>query len=207
MRRKAKFFILCDVIFLVKLLGKFDIDLSWVWKGWPVLSVLGWWTWIRNEAPSEEVVISFPTTSNGKTLLIYRLLFDLLSSTGFADLHFAHSEEQEGTDENLNFVLGSNTCLRSQNYNQSIAPVAHLCMGFGPSFLLGLKIQTVIYLLLLFFFFGGGGGGRDSDWLDVFTWPFRDILGRRTRSTGHCHRRREQNVYVCAFIASVALLL
>ena len=32
------------------------------------------------------------------------------------------------------------------------------------------------------------------------------VLGRLTRSTAHCHRRREQNVYVCAFIASVALL-
>ena len=31
---KAKFFILCDVIFLVRLQGKFEIDHSWAWKGW-----------------------------------------------------------------------------------------------------------------------------------------------------------------------------
>ena len=30
---KAKFFILCDVIFLVRLQGKFEIDHSWEWKG------------------------------------------------------------------------------------------------------------------------------------------------------------------------------
>ena len=30
---KAKFFILCDVIFLVRLQGKFDFDHSWEWKG------------------------------------------------------------------------------------------------------------------------------------------------------------------------------
>ena len=29
----AKFFILCGVIFLVRLQGKFDIDHSWEWKG------------------------------------------------------------------------------------------------------------------------------------------------------------------------------
>ena len=45
-----------------------------------------------------------------------------------------------------------------------------------------------------------------GDWFDLFTWPFRDILGRPIRSTAHCHRRREQNFYMCAFIASVALL-
>ena len=50
------------------------------------------------------------------------------------------------------------------------------------------------------------GEDRDGDWLDLFMWPFRDILGRLTRSTAHCHRRREQNVFACAFIASVALL-
>ena len=38
-----------------------------------------------------------------------------------------------------------------------------------------------------FFYFCGG---RDGDSLDLFTWPFRDILGRLTRSTAHCHRRR-----------------
>ena len=31
--RKAKFFILCDVIFLVRLQEKFEIDHSWEWKG------------------------------------------------------------------------------------------------------------------------------------------------------------------------------
>ena len=31
---KAKFFILCDVIFLVRLQGKFELDHSWEWKGW-----------------------------------------------------------------------------------------------------------------------------------------------------------------------------
>ena len=31
---KAKFSILCNVIFLVGLQGKFDIDHSWEWKGW-----------------------------------------------------------------------------------------------------------------------------------------------------------------------------
>ena len=30
---KAKFFILCDVIFLVRLQGKFEIDHSWEWQG------------------------------------------------------------------------------------------------------------------------------------------------------------------------------
>ena len=30
---KAKFSIQCDVIFLVRLQGKFDIDHSWEWKG------------------------------------------------------------------------------------------------------------------------------------------------------------------------------
>ena len=30
---KAKFFILRDVIFLVRLQGKFEIDHSWEWKG------------------------------------------------------------------------------------------------------------------------------------------------------------------------------
>ena len=30
---KTKFFILCDVIFLVRLQGKFEIDHSWEWKG------------------------------------------------------------------------------------------------------------------------------------------------------------------------------
>ena len=30
---EAKFFILCDVIFQVRLAGKFEIDLSWEWKG------------------------------------------------------------------------------------------------------------------------------------------------------------------------------
>ena len=30
---KAKFFTLCDVIFLVRVQGKFDIDHSWRWKG------------------------------------------------------------------------------------------------------------------------------------------------------------------------------
>ena len=30
---KAKFFILCDLIFLVRLQGKFEIDHSWEWKG------------------------------------------------------------------------------------------------------------------------------------------------------------------------------
>ena len=30
---KAKFFILCDVIFLMRLQGKFEIDHSWEWKG------------------------------------------------------------------------------------------------------------------------------------------------------------------------------
>ena len=57
-----------------------------------------------------------------------------------------------------------------------------------------LKMQTAFYFL----------GGRDGDWLDLFMGPFRDILGRLTWSTVHCHRRIEQNVYVCAFIASVA---
>ena len=32
-RWKAKFFILCDVIFLVRLQEKFEIDHSWEWKG------------------------------------------------------------------------------------------------------------------------------------------------------------------------------
>ena len=36
--------------------------------------------------------------------------------------------------------------------------------------------------------------------------PFRDILRTLTLSTALCHRRRKQNVYVCAFTASVALL-
>ena len=36
--------------------------------------------------------------------------------------------------------------------------------------------------------------GRDGDWLDLFTWPSRDILARLTQST--THHRREQNVYV-----------
>ena len=31
---KANFFILCDVIFLVRLQGKFEIDHSWEWKGY-----------------------------------------------------------------------------------------------------------------------------------------------------------------------------
>ena len=31
---KAKFFKLCDVIFLVRLQGKFEIDHSWEWKGY-----------------------------------------------------------------------------------------------------------------------------------------------------------------------------
>ena len=59
-----------------------------------------------------------------------------------------------------------------------------------------LKIQTVFFIIL---------GGRDGNWLYLSMWPFRDILGRLTRSTAHCHHRREQNVFVCAFIASVAL--
>ena len=61
--------------------------------------------------------------------------------------------------------------------------------------------HSFIHLFINFFFFGGGGwvGGRDGDWLDLFTWPFRDILGRLTRSIAHCHRRREQN-HLCAFI-------
>ena len=45
-----------------------------------------------------------------------------------------------------------------------------------------LKMQTALYYF----------GGRYGDWLDLFTWSFRDILGRLTRSTTHCHRRREQ---------------
>ena len=32
---KAKLSILCDVIFLVRLQGKLEIDHSWEWKGWP----------------------------------------------------------------------------------------------------------------------------------------------------------------------------
>ena len=32
--RRAKIFIPYDVIFLVRLQGKFDIDTSWEWKGW-----------------------------------------------------------------------------------------------------------------------------------------------------------------------------
>ena len=31
---KATFFILCDVIFLMRLEGKFEVDHSWEWKGW-----------------------------------------------------------------------------------------------------------------------------------------------------------------------------
>ena len=31
---KDKFSILCDVIFLARLQGKYDIDHSWEWKGW-----------------------------------------------------------------------------------------------------------------------------------------------------------------------------
>ena len=34
---KVKFFILCDVIFLLRLQGKFEIDHSWEWQGWSQL--------------------------------------------------------------------------------------------------------------------------------------------------------------------------
>ena len=63
-----------------------------------------------------------------------------------------------------------------------------------------LKVGQVLMQTAFYFW-----GGWDGDWLDLFTWPFGDILGRLTRRTIHCHRRREQNVCVCAFIASVAL--
>ena len=63
-----------------------------------------------------------------------------------------------------------------------------------------LKAGQVLKCRQFFYFLGG----RDGDSLDLFTWPFQDILGRLTRSTAHCHRQREQNVYMCAFIASVA---
>ena len=67
-------------------------------------------------------------------------------------------------------------------------------------YLLGLKMQKLFIYLSLFFFFGGGGGGS-SWWLawpvHVTFWPFQDILGGLTRSTAHCHRRKEQNVLVC----------
>ena len=61
-----------------------------------------------------------------------------------------------------------------------------------------------IFIYYYYYFFFLGGGGPNGDWLDLFTWPFRDVLGRLTWSTAQCHHRREQNVYVCAFIASLA---
>ena len=41
---KVKFFILCDVVFLVRLQGKFGIDHSWEWKGkmYPVWKMGRW---------------------------------------------------------------------------------------------------------------------------------------------------------------------
>ena len=59
----------------------------------------------------------------------------------------------------------------------------------------------------LFFFFFSFLGGRGGYWLDLFAWPFRDILRRLTRSTAHCHRRRERNVYVCAYCLSGVVIV
>ena len=54
---RAKFSILCDVIFLVRLQGKFEIDHSWEWKGWKVSEL----------TPSKEENSVFSVTSTGRS--------------------------------------------------------------------------------------------------------------------------------------------
>ena len=57
---KAKFFTLCDVILLVQLQGKLDLDHSWEWKGYARISFPLWGCWLwsifNNEWP---IICSF----------------------------------------------------------------------------------------------------------------------------------------------------
>ena len=49
---KAKFFILCDVIFLVRLQEKFDIDHSWEWNWVNQISHRWWHLWGGRQNPT-----------------------------------------------------------------------------------------------------------------------------------------------------------
>ena len=88
------------------------------------------------------------------------------------------------------------------------APVRHknlvsILPTMTPCYLAFTEGGPSLQMQRLFSFWGGRG--RDGDWLDQFTWPFRHILGRLTWSNAHCHCRREQKVFACAFIASLVL--
>ena len=52
---KAKFSLLCDVIFLVRLEGKFDIDHSWEWKGYVCCAVI-----TNTHTPTPASLIGWP---------------------------------------------------------------------------------------------------------------------------------------------------
>ena len=69
-------------------------------------------------------------------------------------------------------------------------------------------ISFYLFIFLLFFLGGGGGGGsRDGDWLNPFTWRFGDTLIEKTYTKSvEFVIAGEKNVFVCNFIAAVALL-
>ena len=47
----------------------------------------------------------------------------------------------------------------------------------------------------------------NCDWLDLFTWPFQDILGRLTRSTAHCHIVEERRMFLCVLCLSGVVIV